>query len=540
MQFYLMCRQSALSFSESANLFLSDIVRILSEYSRLLVETVRQNETVALSVAIGIIGLAVLYRLIYFIRHFRFTLQKIRTFFTNLSQGIRTLFTRDFYRRISQNIDRFFGRLSYDVLIYIWEWASMNPYIHDSEKLRAFFHNKWERIYIWFQPIVKTVTRLLKRAEKTDPAKVYFSLMDEAKEAVVTSPAHIALQRIFDEDSAEVLQIPEIENKINECLSRWENDLLSGMLITGFPGNGKSSILKALNERYRGKYAVKYYAPDRGADLWKDAYFIELSNYSFDKIPGMKKSVIILDNMECLFTQVFDGFNGIQKLLLLIEKTKSRVLWIIACGQVFYQFYSKFSPLKDVFPYFLDLSILDYNQIADVLQWEINQSGYEFQYVPDSKLLKKLKKRIKRKDIDNREIQGLIRDEFFQRLYEKGLNNQNFFHFYFLKSIRNTSDKKVFMDMPEFLELKEAVDLSQTDLFILQAIILHNTLNKESLMEILNLDSNSASLRLSLLYEKNLIRKNMDGFSINPALAPQIIRLLKQKNLLNFLEERRN
>ncbi len=537
--FYLILKDLA-HFIQTAGLSLVPLwIDQWSTWSHQGISAVRLQQAWLLPAVLAVVALPLLFRLFFLIGHFKAQALHIKAAWSRFVFGFKVLFTRDFYQRLFQRLDALFANLIYNLLALIWEWASTISFIRDNEEIKKVFSDFWTRIRQGIDPLVKWVRLRVKAVEKDLSSQVLFSLMDEARETDEASPVHQELQAIFKAYSSEILSIETVKNQVEECVGRWQKGLISGMLITGYHGNGKSSLLKSIHERFQDQHSVHYLFLQRGQDLWQDTLISSLRELSFEQLENHPPVMIILDNLELLFSQMPGGFTVIREFILLVERTKSKILWIVSAGGVFTQFYSRISSLQAVFPYFRDLSLLNSKDVARTVQANLDRSDYKFQYIPDKKLYKDLKSREKRKEASGQDFQALVREEFFSRLYSRGLNNLNFYHFYFLRSIRHATEKQVFIDMPQFLELQDIEELPQADLFILQAIFIHNVLSKEDLMQILSLNSDQASLSLSLLYEKNLIKKTSTGFTINPPLYPQLFQLLRRKNLLNFIDERR-
>ena len=130
--------------------------------------------------------------------------------------------------------------------------------------------------------------------------------------------------------------------KIGDQFDKWKNNLHAATAVVGERGSGKTTLINFAEEHYfKQDTVIKYdfsrleYSETALLEVLKQIFNINEAKDFNDlkiKIENLKeKKVVIFENIQNVFLRVIDGFQGLEKLLLLMSQTNHQIFWMITC-----------------------------------------------------------------------------------------------------------------------------------------------------------------------------------------------------------------
>ncbi len=222
------------------------------------------------------------------------------------------------------------------------------------------------------------------------------------------------------------------------------------------------------------------------------------------------------------------GFLCLKTFTDIISKTSKNIFWITSTTLYANDFLNKTIRLNDIFGYNIFLRQLTSDQIIDLVKKRNAISGYNLEYVPDGKISRK-------KDFDKlsyEQKQNLLEKDFFNSLNKFAQSNVSLALLFWLRSIREIQERKVFINADFEISNTILNSLSAEKIFILQSLVLHDGLRVPDLAKTVHFSLNETNQLTQILYDDGVLTKNGDVFLINPLLYRQTVLILKAKNLL--------
>ena len=183
---------------------------------------------------------------------------------------------------------------------------------------------------------------------------------------------------------------------------------------------------------------------------------------------------------------------------------------------------------NDFFGYNIFLRQLTSDQIIDLVKKRNAISGFNLEYVPDIGVPRK-------KEFDKlsyEQKQNLLEKDFFNSLNKFAQSNVNLALLFWLRSIREIQERKVFINADFEISNTILNSLSAEKIFILQSLVLHDGLRVPDIAKTVHFCLNETNQLTQILYDDGVHTKNGDVFLINPLLYRKTVLILKAKNLL--------
>ncbi len=411
--------------------------------------------------------------------------------------------------------------------------SNLGSYLKNEDFYRDIFSNfiKKSSFLMPARKIVKFINwYVTKQKNAVVVEENIFRLMDtvkDSKEFAVTGSVVSGILNNYDSN-------PYIHDSwrtiAEKLIDRWDNGDISNILLYSGCGSGKTSFIYYLYSLLNGKNLYMHQII-RNETLEQIKPLDLLLTLKMSEIEKMEKKAIILDDVESLLTSGPRGFSQFEKLIVLIEKTKSKILWV-SCNRCFYGYIKNIFPVESIFNMKYDFLDITWKEIMEVFNFKLIKSGFRYSVVADKKMKKMIESNIRHKRIDNHGVEQYKSTLFFQRMFTNGKNNFCYSIFNFVKSVKRINDKLILLEQTEPADMEFIDKLGNEAVFILYRIIIHKSLRKEEIAETLLIPLNIVSLNLSLLFENNVIEKNGDSFSISGSVYNHVVKFLQSKNLL--------
>jgi len=319
----------------------------------------------------------------------------------------------------------------------------------------------------------------------------------------------------------------------------WLNGGYAPVIISAERGNGITSFLniylKNLEDKNKTKrldiknsvfnkeelllILGKMFLPE------KFSMFDELVNYLNNE---KNRQIVVIENLQYLYLRDVKGFDCLKVLTDIISKTSKNIFWITSTTLYANKFLNKTIRINEVFGYHIFLSQFNSEQIADLVKIRNSISGYNLEYVPDKKILRK--KEFNATSFEQK--QNLLEKEFFNSLNKFVRSNVSLALLYWLGSIMEIKERKVYINSDFEISNTILNSLSKEKIFVIHSLVLHDGLRISDIAKTVNYSLDETSQLVQILYDEGVLVKNDEMFFINPLLYRQSIEILKINNLI--------
>lgn len=338
----------------------------------------------------------------------------------------------------------------------------------------------------------------------------------------------------FFEGREEAIEI--IMNSYNN----WTKGRFAPVFIYGERGSGATTLinfsLKKINPYsfvYRTSVDKTIYLEDdflRYLTKFLNAHDIK----SFDELADWlnnldSRQVIVIENLQNLFLRIVGGFQSIQKLFELISKTNKNIFWITTCSLYASKYLSKTVNIHEYFSYEILLDKLEDTQIINIILKRHRVSGYDLYFTPTELDLKQSSFRKLSED----EQQKLLKKKYFAHLNKMVKSNISLAQLFWLRSISSIKNNTIVVNSLNDLDFSFMVSLSDTKVFTLAGLLIHEGLSLNDLSLVFNQSNQSSKTILISLLDDGIIFNDNEYFKINPLLYRQTVNLLISRNILH-------
>ena len=350
-----------------------------------------------------------------------------------------------------------------------------------------------------------------------------------------------------EEERAALYAFPEYESINEKVATYWKNHGNASFLIIGRQGTGKTLLINAmLNKHFQSDIKQMRIVLNPSADkneIYESLLFAltgkktteEALKVLTDDLPS---SIIIIENLHYLFIRKDSGFQLILSFLALMEQVRKKHLWIITINEYSYRFLTQFIELGSPFEFQLKLSIFKTEDIEKLIVKKAESRGYTIHPNIDKAKIDFLKKKIKKNELKYADIPRYLISQFFGKLVSECENIFPSLYYYFLNSIVNIDQKRIYLEDTQFTDLSFLEKLKPSYFFILTAVLIHDHLSIEELQEILKMGKEELFISLVFLEEKNILKREAihqkEFYFIDPVNINSVSKILVKKNFLYF------
>ncbi|MEJ2544447.1 MAG: ATP-binding protein [Calditrichaceae bacterium] len=330
-------------------------------------------------------------------------------------------------------------------------------------------------------------------------------------------------------------------NKIQSVFKRFQSSQPTSIAIIGEKGNGKTTLVYfACHDIFAGhkihtidfkrsiydEEVLKNYV----TDVFKLSGDISFDNLT-DSLAAMEgKHIVVLENLHNVFLRTINGFNAIEKLLLMISKLQDNFFWIVTSGQYGWEYLDKVINISSYFNQVIELSSLEYDDIRKLIDMRHKASGYGLNFLSSAKFERNRTYRKLKSDTDKQEY---LSEFFFKNLAENSNGNIKVAMQLWLSAIDHVEDENIYIDTVFNLDHRLILSLSTDENFTLAAFIQHEYLTIKEHAEIFHQSEETSDLIINRLYKKGILDINGNNYFISSFVYRPIIKNLRLKNILN-------
>ncbi len=432
---------------------------------------------------------------------------------------------------------------------------------------REDFRNFWVRLLEGSTYAVKNTWRLVKEGRElwnrayhrvtstlglsTDIEKVEESLIHflaVSKNRIAALP--FVYQRLFElkplEDDRFLVGRERELSQIEREFAAWKNGHFTFTAIIGENGSGRATLLNFAEKSIFKNYDVcrfdvnnqTIYEVESLLEILNKTFVKALHNQSFESLEELEEAlnaqekgvVCILKDLQRLFIRTVDGFDCMERFLLFISRTASKVHWVISCTQYSWTYLSRVVDVQNFTRQVVEMDNWNAEQIEEIILRRHRLSGYHLHFtvpasVRSSRKFKKLN--------SEEERQTYLRKYFFSQLAQLSAGNITAAILFWLRSIKEVSDEQFMVPAKINFDASFLEQLSGEELFTLAAFVQHDQLIASHHAMIFHQDIQESRLILTLMMNKGFLTFEDDHYHIDPILYRPILRNLREQNIVS-------
>lgn len=350
----------------------------------------------------------------------------------------------------------------------------------------------------------------------------------------------------FDAVADQRFYVPVLESTgiFRKAYEQWQDSFPSTLAVVGEKGSGKSTFLNlTLQSELVESKPVQIEIRDT---IWSEQHLVHLFCDKLD-ISGAEsvqdiinainnwnsRKVINIESIQNCFVRNLNGYEAIEKLCYLISETKRQVFWVVSCSRYAWRFLDKTVQLSEYFTHLTTTDVLNADEIKKVILNRHRSSGYTLHFEASSDMLKS---RSYRRLMDQEEkAQEYLQENYFKKLTELAEGNASVAMIFWIRSIREFDDTYCYVRPLEFTSVEMIEDLGSQVLFNLAAFVLHDTLTDVQLSMVMDRTKEESRLMLNRLESRGLLVEKEGAYAINHLMYRQIVRVLKECNIIHLV-----
>ncbi len=333
----------------------------------------------------------------------------------------------------------------------------------------------------------------------------------------------------------------EIEfEAVQSSYQNWISGRASSTVIIGEKWGGISSLINYLIVNMKFKYPVvrvyaeqKYYRKGIFYRFLTTSLSIDESSDQEGLIDAIKnftsKRIVIIEDIQHLYLRSVNGFDAMKSLIEIVNQTQHEIFWIFTCTQYAWNYLVKSIQINDYFSKVVLMKSMNEEEISAVIRKRNQIGGFNIVFIPPDEYSEYKKFTSSSEE----EQQNILEKRFLKRLNDFAASNISMALIFWLLSTRKVTEDHISVgdfDNPDqsFIQV-----MTQTRIFILLALILHDGLSLKELSLVNNLTQGELRLQISSLQEDGIIIRQADLYMVNPLIYRNVILVLKSKNLIH-------
>lgn len=331
-------------------------------------------------------------------------------------------------------------------------------------------------------------------------------------------------------------------NLISGSYDQWSRGLSSNVAVVGEKGSGKSTLIRFAEEQCLD--GVPTVTVNLNITFTEEEELlkklctalgfkqVETREEFLEKVERKKKrSVIVVENLQNAFIRNINGFEALEAFWVIMSSTMDKLFWIVSCSRYSWEFFEKISDADQYFSHVVFTDRLDETEIREAILSRHKSSGYELYFEPDDSI--KNSRAYKKLLGDEKQSQELVQNQFFSKLSKVCEGNTSIAMIFWLQSIKKIDSQRFVFQPIEVTDIDKLEVPSKEVLFTLAALVLHDIMNREQVAHALHQDVAESSLMLARLKTKGIIYLASNGYNLNHLVYRQVVRMLKQRNIIH-------
>ena len=353
-------------------------------------------------------------------------------------------------------------------------------------------------------------------------------------------------KRLFDRNFAidERFYVPPKNSfsLISDSYEQWNRKLSTNVAVVGEKGSGKTTLLRFAEDHCLNGASPPVITFDSTFTSEKELLNklcgalgfkpVDTKEEFLEKVSRKKKrSVLVIENLQNAYVRYINGFNALEAFWVIMSSTMDKLFWMVSCSRYSWEYFKKISEADQYFSHVVFTDRLDESEIKEAILSRHKSSGYELYFEPDESL--KSSRAYKKVLGDEGQSQEIVKTQFFTKLSKISEGNTSIAMIFWLQSIKEINSQRFVFRPIEVTDIDKLEVPSREVLFTLAALVQHDMLTREQTANALHQNVADSSLMLARLKTKGIVYSGQSGFSLNHLVYRQVIRLLKQRNIIH-------
>lgn len=376
-----------------------------------------------------------------------------------------------------------------------------------------------------------------------DARAVLYQYLSETQQKISSLP--YVYQRLFENrpltDERFFTGREEELSELSEDFRTWQQGYFVTTVIIGERGSGKTTVINFAKEQIFKDRPVREI--DIETTICRTGDFIPYLQNAFPEcksntLPEIEEALLqleeplvcIVENIQKLFLRTVDGFDLLERFLLLISRTHRQVYWVLTCTLYSWEYLNKVINISRYFRRILSLDNLTRKEMENVILRRHRVTGYQLFFETPEKIKKN--RRFK-KLTGEEERQFYLREVFFEELQEVASGNVFVAMLYWIRAIQKIEDNRLTLWPLIDLDYSFIYQLSPEELFTIGALIQHEILKPGEHAQVFHQSEEQSVMLFNSLINKGIITENENGCRIHPFLYRPASVALKRLNIIH-------
>lgn len=311
--------------------------------------------------------------------------------------------------------------------------------------------------------------------------------------------------------------------------------------VVGEKGSGKTTLINILRPDLPQTHIihileVKTTLHDIGElmgvfnPLRPDAPFESMDNLIEYLVSGRSRYLLIVENMQNLFTKSMDGFDLLEIFLELLNQTRDHVAWVCSCTLYSWNYLDKSMGISNTFNRVVTLKPFAGDEIESMILSRHRITGYQLKFLVTRNI--RLSRAYKKLTTE-KERQAHLKKIFFDQIQNVASGNISVAILFWLRSIETIREHELHLSSQVDFNVKFLSHLSIEDRFTLGAIVQHDALTIKDHSVIFRQPLQKSRLVLQNLTKMGILQQDEVIFRVHPFLYRHVVRSLKLQNILH-------
>jgi hypothetical protein len=332
----------------------------------------------------------------------------------------------------------------------------------------------------------------------------------------------------------------EEEKKLNSAFARWHAGTFTPVLINGEKGSGISSLVnlfladdslckipsKSLLLSKRITSIAEFM--DVTGKAVRGTGFAGLNDF-LSYVNEQQPFVFFVDKIHFMFLRQPGGFDLLRHFFEIVSITSKSIFWISSCEHYASIYLNTTIGLHSFFPTLIQMGKLLPQDVNRIILLRHIASGYKLSYAfSDNDLTNKA---FQKKNDQQKKL--FLEQKYFNALSKLSESNVAFVIRLWLSTIEKTDSNTIYMKSLDNLDFGFVSNLPNEVLFMMQNILLHESLTSNEVSMILNASKAQTELQLMRLKDRGILLLSGEQYLIQPLLLRQLLAVLKDNNFVH-------
>ena len=331
-------------------------------------------------------------------------------------------------------------------------------------------------------------------------------------------------------------------NTLRDDFQRWMQGYYTTTVVVGERGSGRTTLMQFAEQdiyEHHEIHRIDFQETVYTMDLFLPPIRQSLSFCTFDNLDELEVAlqrldtphVCIVENIQNLFIKTVDGFDVLERFLLLISRTHRRVFWVLTCTLYSWEYLNKVIRIEQYFSRVLLLNRLSQDDMETIIMKRHRITGYQILFdIPDSVRQSRHFKKLRNED----EQQAHLKDLCFEQLQQVAMGNISVGMMFWLRGITVVENEHAVQINP-LIDFDESslMLLSSDEMFTLGTILHHETLSVEEHALVYHQSVGRSLPVLNILCNKGMLIEINGSYRVHPILYRPVVQALKRLNILH-------